>query len=73
MVSGMATASKPQDPERIKREIDEILQRVDSLPVLDSRTEDEILSYGSGRDSTVATVILLRIPLQQPHLNPGSL
>jgi hypothetical protein len=46
MDSGMATDSKPQDPEPIKRAIDEILQRVDSLPVLDSRTEDETLSCG---------------------------
>ena len=42
----MATDSKPQDPQPIKREIDEILQRVDTLPVLDSRTEDETLRYG---------------------------
>jgi|GEM_PF-4958972 len=29
----------------MKREIDAILRRVDRLPVLDSRTADEILGY----------------------------
>jgi len=42
----MATDPKPQDLEGVKREIDEILQCVDSLPFLDSRTEDQILGYG---------------------------
>ena len=45
MDSEMVTP-KPQDLERIKQEIDEILQRVDSLSAIDFRTEDERLSYG---------------------------
>jgi len=31
--------------ERTKSEIDEILRPFDSLPVLDSRTADEIIGY----------------------------
>jgi hypothetical protein len=41
----MADDSKKQELERTKREIDEILRRVDSMPVLTSITEDEILGY----------------------------
>jgi hypothetical protein len=41
----MTTDSKKQELERTKSEIDEILRQVDLLPVLDSRTEDEILGY----------------------------
>ncbi|MGA7859288.1 MAG: hypothetical protein WCA11_15235 [Terracidiphilus sp.] len=41
----MVDNSKKQEPERTKTELEEILRRVDSLPVLDSRTEDEILGY----------------------------
>ena len=41
----MTNVSKEEELERMKSEIDAILRRVDSLPVLDSRTEDEILAY----------------------------
>jgi hypothetical protein len=45
----MSNDPKRQELERTKNEIDEILSRVDSLPILDSRPEDEILGYdGSG-------------------------
>jgi antitoxin VapB len=41
----MTSDPKKQDLERTKSEIDEIMRRVDALPVLDSRSEDEILGY----------------------------
>ncbi len=41
----MTLDPKKQGLERTKSQIDEILRRVDSLSVLDSRTEDEILGY----------------------------
>lgn len=37
--------AKKQELDRMKSDIDEILRRVDSLPILDSRPEDEILGY----------------------------
>jgi hypothetical protein len=41
----MTNEPKKQDLEQVKSEIGEILRRVDSLPVLDSRTADEIVGY----------------------------
>ncbi len=41
----MTDDADKQEFERTKSEIDEILRRVDSLPVLDSRGVDEILGY----------------------------
>ena len=41
----MTAEPKKQELERTKSEIGEILGRVDSLPVLDSRTADEIRGY----------------------------
>jgi hypothetical protein len=37
--------SKKQEAERMNSDFEEILARVDSLPILDSRTPDEILGY----------------------------
>jgi hypothetical protein len=34
-----------ENTERMKDDLDEILRRVDSLPILDSRSPDEILGY----------------------------
>jgi antitoxin VapB len=36
---------RPDDKEKFHRDIDEIVQRVKRLPVLDDRTDDEILGY----------------------------
>jgi hypothetical protein len=44
----MTNEAKKRELERTKSEIDEILRRVDSLPVLDSSSEDEILGYDGG-------------------------
>lgn len=33
------------DRQRIRRDLDEILERVDSLPTIDPRRADEILNY----------------------------
>lgn len=41
----MTTDRQKQEVERIKSELGEILRRVDSLPVLDSRSADEIIGY----------------------------
>jgi hypothetical protein len=41
----MNSDSKKQEAEQARSEIQELLLRVDSLPILDSRTEDEILGY----------------------------
>ncbi len=41
----MTTDRQKQDFERIKSDLDEILRRVDSLPIIDSRTADEIVGY----------------------------
>jgi hypothetical protein len=41
----MTSDPKKQELEPTKGEIDEILRRVDSLRVLDSRSEDEFLGY----------------------------
>ena len=41
----MTSEPKKQELERTKGEIKEILRRVDSLPVLDSRPADEVLGY----------------------------
>jgi hypothetical protein len=43
----MTNKAKKRELDRTKSEIDAILRRVDSLPVLDSRPEDEILGYDS--------------------------
>ena len=37
--------SKNQEAERMNRDLEEILERADSLPILDSRTPDEIVGY----------------------------
>ena len=39
------TNSEKRELERTQRQIAEILRRVDSLPVLDSHTADEVLAY----------------------------
>jgi hypothetical protein len=39
------TDARKQKFELKKSEIEEILRRVDSLPVIDSRTADEIIGY----------------------------
>lgn len=39
------TDDPKQSLEQTKNEIDEILRRVDSLPILDSRTADEVVGY----------------------------
>jgi len=53
-MKAMTNAAKKQELERAKSEIDEILRRVDSLPVLDSGSEDEILGYdGNGVPANV--------------------
>ena len=36
---------KQRDDESLRRDLDEILARFDALPVLDTRSEDEILGY----------------------------
>jgi antitoxin VapB len=36
---------KYRKPEKVRRDIDEILDRVHALPILDTRSEDEILGY----------------------------
>lgn len=42
----MLDKSKPQEPCRPnKDDLDDILRRVDSLPILDPRSPDEILGY----------------------------
>jgi hypothetical protein len=41
----MTNDADKQEFERTKSEIDEILRRVDSLPVLDSHPADEIIGY----------------------------
>jgi len=41
----MTNDSPNQEVERTRRALDEILRRVDSLPVLDSRSPDEIIGY----------------------------
>jgi hypothetical protein len=41
----MANDVHNEELEREKDDIEEILRRVDSLPVLDSRTTDEIIGY----------------------------
>jgi hypothetical protein len=41
----MTADHQKQDLEQTKSEIGEILRRVDSLPVLNSRTADEIIGY----------------------------
>jgi hypothetical protein len=52
----MTIEAKKREIERTKSEIDKILRRVDSLPVLDSGSEDEILGYdGSGVPTNVRT------------------
>jgi hypothetical protein len=41
----MSEDTPEQEIERTKSELEEILLRVDSLPILDSSTPDQILSY----------------------------
>ncbi|MGA8270238.1 MAG: hypothetical protein WB919_01690 [Candidatus Sulfotelmatobacter sp.] len=37
--------AKKHEAQQLKDDLDEILRRVDSLPVIDSRSEDEIIGY----------------------------
>jgi hypothetical protein len=37
--------SENQEARQFKDALDEILRRIDSLPILDSRLEDEIIGY----------------------------
>lgn len=54
----MADNSEPQEPASPKKDdLGDILRRVDSLPILDPRSPDEIVGYdenglptGTGRD-----------------------
>jgi hypothetical protein len=41
----MKKDSNKEDEKRTKAEIDVLLRRVDALPLLDSRHEDQILGY----------------------------
>ncbi len=41
----MADDPKQEEPNRLKKELDDILGRVDSLPVLDPRPADEVIGY----------------------------
>jgi hypothetical protein len=42
----MCSSTKNAATERLRREIEDLLRRVDALPTLDSRPENEILGYG---------------------------
>lgn len=37
--------NKNSEIDSLKRELNDILRRVDALPILDSRSEDEMLGY----------------------------
>jgi hypothetical protein len=41
----MSIDTNKQEVGRMKRDLEDILRRVDSLPIVDSRSEDEILGY----------------------------
>ena len=41
------TSAKATDDEQLRKDLDELLQRVDSLPSIDLQPEDEILGYDS--------------------------
>jgi hypothetical protein len=41
------TSAKAADDEQLRKDLDELLQRVDSLPTIDLQPEDEILGYDS--------------------------
>jgi hypothetical protein len=41
------TSAKATDDEQLRKDLDELLQRVDSLPTIDLQPEDEILGYDS--------------------------
>ena len=41
----MPTNPDKEEIEKMKSDLDEILRRVDSLPIVDSRSADEILGY----------------------------
>jgi hypothetical protein len=42
----MSATTKNEATERLTREIEDLLRRVDAFPTLDSRPENEILGYG---------------------------
>jgi hypothetical protein len=42
----MSETIKNEAAERLAREIEDLQRRVDALPTLDSRAENEILGYG---------------------------
>jgi hypothetical protein len=41
----MGIDASKQEAGRMKNDLEDILRRVDSLPIVDSRSEDEILGY----------------------------
>ncbi len=45
-INNRSLRSKSDATERLASEIEDLLRRVDALPTLDSRPEDEILGYG---------------------------
>jgi hypothetical protein len=45
-ISNRSLGSKSDTTEPLASEIEDLLRRVDALPTLDSRSEDEILGYG---------------------------
>jgi antitoxin VapB len=45
--AGVSTLKSKRNCEEIKASIDAIIARVAALPVLDNRTDDEILGYNS--------------------------
>jgi hypothetical protein len=45
-INDRSLGSKCDATERLVSEIGDLLQRVDALPTIDSRSEDEILGYG---------------------------
>ena len=45
LASGVAVAPRRRTAEEIEQRVKEIVERVAALPILDHRTEDEILGY----------------------------
>lgn len=46
---------KKSEIDNLTREINEILRRVDALPILDSRSEDDILGYDENGTPNLGT------------------
>jgi hypothetical protein len=42
---GADPSAKATGDEQLRKDLDELLQRVDSLPTIDRRPDDEILGY----------------------------